>query len=546
MNDKSLPKYVRDKIREADNGDLYSCYTVGNYYIDEKTLDVDIDKSDYYFSKVSEHLNNADFRVKELTVFDYKRFKKIQLKFPHNGTTVIIGNNGAGKSTILEAMAKNLQFLSDNIRVNNNNYKFHESEINVESKNGYAIVACDIEINNKYSFSCSLTKNNEGIPRKVPSELEQFKVLGSMLQESSRLGDDDFPYPLLAYYPVERSITIKREDVTKKKDQKQYKNILNKIEGHHRPFDGTSNFDAFFHWFKEVDDIINEYKAKDSFSHKDIQTAMEGGKSSKEIVDMLLASSKEVIDKASGNATEEKYRTVLSNHLNTVKEAIKNFLSNIEDINISRAPYLDMYVDKKGKKFSIFNLSQGEKTLLALVSDIARRLVTLNPNSKQPLHGKGVVIIDELDLHLHPRWQQTVISNLEKTFPKIQFIVSTHSPLILTTVTSKQIKILSDDDSSTELTNPDINPYGKISAEALAIMDTPEKPQLADDITDSLNAYEELIKSGKEEEEETLKIKEYIEKTGYTIDESQLELWRFIASNSKLFINTEDLESKKK
>lgn len=86
-----------------------------------------------------------------------------------------------------------------------------------------------------------------------------------------------------------------------------------------------------------------------------------------------------------------------------------------------------MTVIKNGSEISIFNLSQGEKTLIALVSDIARRLVILNPSLENPLNGYGIVLIDEIDLHLHPKWQQTIVQKLENTFPNIQFILSTHS-----------------------------------------------------------------------------------------------------------------------
>ncbi|MCG9790714.1 AAA family ATPase [Vibrio mediterranei] len=530
MNDKHLPKYVREKIRKANKGDIYSCYTVGNYYIDEKTLDVDTQKSEHYFSTISNLINNKQLRVKDVSIFDYKRFRKINLRLPNSGTTVIIGNNGAGKTTILEAIAKNLQFLSDNIRIkNNNNFRFSESEINVDSESGYALAECTLELAEKYSFSCSLTKNKENIPRRVSSELEQFKMLGGMFQESDKLKGNSFPYPLLAYYPVERSITVKREEITRKNEKPLKKNILDKIEGLSRSFDGTSNFDTFFSWFKEVDDILNEYRAKNSFSAEEIKIALErAGKD--QSIDSILESIQ-----PQNNNIENLDKDNLRQQLEVVKKAITIFLSDIEDIVIKRTPYLDMYIVKDGKELSIFHLSQGEKTLLALVSDIARRLVTLNPMSEQPLHGKGVVIIDELDLHLHPQWQQAVIYNLEDTFPNIQFIVSTHSPLILTTVTSEQIRVLDNDNSKETLLKPEINPYGKISAEALAIMDTPEKPQLKDNIEEMIHKYESLVKEGLEDDSHTIELKLAIESTGYSIDESQLELWRFIALNAEHF-----------
>jgi predicted ATP-binding protein involved in virulence len=75
-------------------------------------------------------------------------------------------------------------------------------------------------------------------------------------------------------------------------------------------------------------------------------------------------------------------------------------------------------------------LSQGEKSLI-LVGDIARRLAMMNPKLDNPLLGKGIILIDEIDMHLHPQWQRSIIQRLQTTFPNCQFILTTHSPLVI-------------------------------------------------------------------------------------------------------------------
>lgn len=79
------------------------------------------------------------------------------------------------------------------------------------------------------------------------------------------------------------------------------------------------------------------------------------------------------------------------------------------------------------------NLSDGQRTMLAMVADIARRAAMLNPQlgERVLLDTPGVVLIDELDLHLHPRWQRRVIADLKRTFPAIQFFCTTHSPQLI-------------------------------------------------------------------------------------------------------------------
>ena len=103
-----------------------------------------------------------------------------------------------------------------------------------------------------------------------------------------------------------------------------------------------------------------------------------------------------------------------------------------------------MTVDKNGKTFNVAQLSQGEKSLMALVGDIARRLAMMNPELKNPLEGDGIVLIDEVDLHLHPSWQRGIVSRLTKTFPKCQFVLTTHSPLVISDFKSMLVYSLND------------------------------------------------------------------------------------------------------
>jgi predicted ATP-binding protein involved in virulence len=101
-------------------------------------------------------------------------------------------------------------------------------------------------------------------------------------------------------------------------------------------------------------------------------------------------------------------------------------------------------IEKGGEKLKIDQLSDGEKMLLLVVSDLARRLSIANPGMEDSLQGNGVVLIDEVDLHLHPQWQREVIPALGKTFPNCQFITTTHSPQVLSNVEKENILILED------------------------------------------------------------------------------------------------------
>ena len=120
--------------------------------------------------------------------------------------------------------------------------------------------------------------------------------------------------------------------------------------------------------------------------------------------------------------------------LDAVRNAIMAMLPEFENIHIARKPRLAMVVEKEGMKLNISQLSDGEKCVLAMIGDLAKRLSLANPNMDNPLLGEGVVLIDEIELHMHPSWQRMILGVLKKTFPNIQFIITTHSPIVLSEV----------------------------------------------------------------------------------------------------------------
>ncbi len=126
----------------------------------------------------------------------------------------------------------------------------------------------------------------------------------------------------------------------------------------------------------------------------------------------------------------------------TVKQALQAFLPNYTNLRISRIPRPSMLVDKNGKEIRVDQLSDGEKNLIALVGDIARRMSMANSHLANPLHGQGVIMIDEVELHLHASWQRLIIPRLSEVFPNCQFILTTHSPQVLSHVHAEGIFVL--------------------------------------------------------------------------------------------------------
>ena len=103
-------------------------------------------------------------------------------------------------------------------------------------------------------------------------------------------------------------------------------------------------------------------------------------------------------------------------------------------------------------------LSDGYKCTISLIADIAYRMAILNPQllDKVLTETEGIVLIDEVDLHLHPTWQKRILKDLLDIFPRVQFIVSTHAPEVINSVRSDSVVILKDNYRSNEFLKVDL------------------------------------------------------------------------------------------
>ena len=169
--------------------------------------------------------------------------------------------------------------------------------------------------------------------------------------------------------------------------------------------------------------------------------------------------------------------------IQNVARAIEQFVPEFSNLRINRSERgsAQMLVDKHGQEFDIGQLSDGEKNLIALIGDIARRLTIGNPNSKDPLKESGVVLIDEIDLHLHPKWQRIVAERITEVFPNCQFIISSHSPQVISHIRPESVLILKNDEGT--ISKHFVNEsYGKSSDRILEdIMDETSRPKYIDD-----------------------------------------------------------------
>jgi predicted ATP-binding protein involved in virulence len=130
---------------------------------------------------------------------------------------------------------------------------------------------------------------------------------------------------------------------------------------------------------------------------------------------------------------------------------------------------------------AVSSLSDGVRNTIGLVADIAYRAVRLNPHLLDEAVNKtnGIVLIDEVDMHLHPQWQQVILQHLTKAFPNMQFVVTTHSPQVLSTMKKDNIRLLSVNEGEAHWVMPIGETYGTASNDVLVeLMATQARPPL--------------------------------------------------------------------
>lgn len=171
-------------------------------------------------------------------------------------------------------------------------------------------------------------------------------------------------------------------------------------------------------------------------------------------------------------------------HVAAMKSAASRFLPNCTDITPGASAGSPLMITKAGLQLDVRQLSDGERGVLGVALDLARRLSQVNPESADPLaEGEAIVLIDEIDLHLHPKWQRLIVHNLTKAFPRCQFIATSHSPQVIGEVQPDRIQII----SNGEVHSP-THSFGVDSSRVLEeIMDSlpraPEVQTLLDDLS---------------------------------------------------------------
>lgn len=427
---KDVPRGLRPLISNAKAGNVLSQYELHEYYLIGKDVgEKDLEEAKSYLDLLYESMAQARFKIDAIELYKFRRYRELSIEFEHN-LTVIIGENGAGKTSIVESIARILSWFGSRlIKANSNGQPVLESDINVNASD-YAQVVGSFSLNKSTRFDLSLVKVFPGWPGDISSELQVSTQLGAMYRLLASYKEHEVQLPVFAFYAVERASANYARTV----DDKDLKAFF------------ASRFNAY----------------------KDLSDA-----SAK--VDTFLARYVELSNLAESVGGEFDVKLQLLN------QAVEDAVPYIECLRIDRSSgRTEVKLENFGSRISFSQLSQGQKTLAAMVGDLALRMLTLNPAMVNPLDAQGIVLIDEIELHLHPQLQQSVLLSLTKTFKNVQFVVTTHSPHVLSTVDKQSIRMLSfDDDGVASARTPDFQTKGVTSSTVLEqLMDTHAVPDV--------------------------------------------------------------------
>jgi len=200
--------------------------------------------------------------------------------------------------------------------------------------------------------------------------------------------------------------------------------------------------------------------------------------------------------------------------LKAMRHALKTTLGEVGNVFFDdNPPSLKVELNKGEERTQVLELDQlsdGYRNLIALILDFARRLAQAHPNWDNPLEAPGILLIDEIELHLHPGWQQSILPDLRLVFPGTQLIVSTHSPQVLTTVKKEQVHFLTSQHRFEALPE-DVGTYGSESSFVLEnVFGVHTRPKNIETVG-ALREYLQLVESRQHTTPEALALRSKLE-----------------------------------
>ncbi|MGG2093972.1 AAA family ATPase [Bacillus sp. S13(2024)] len=399
-------------------------------------------------------------KIQELYMENFHGFETRYINFSEQ-FTVLVGDNGTGKTAVLDGLAVALgSFLSGFNGVQSRHIRRDEIFRKIYYHGGLSDVQMQfpVRISCKGNLDGNILEWSRAVNGKQGSttskDAKSIIEYASGLQKAVSKGEP-VTLPVISYYGTGRLWV-------QKKERNEIRRRSDRLEGYSYCLDPASNEKHFFRWMEKMTYI--ELQRKET---------------------------------------------------PPVLQAVRNAISEC----MRKWKTLEFDVDSQELRAFDFNnmvipfrlLSDGVRNTIGLVADLAHRMAQLNPGLGENVikETPGVVLIDELDLHLHPSWQRRIVADLKRTFPKVQFIATSHSPFIIQSLEEGELRRLHDEDddevvNSEEFVNRSIE---DITENVMEIKDVQRSDKL-NEMYRMAKEYYSLLQQGKEaSDKEVLKLK---------------------------------------
>lgn len=340
-------------------------------------------------------------RIDNIKIQNFRGYKDLNVDL-NPDFNLVIGDNGSGKTAILEALTVAIGSFFLGIRgVYSRGFYKKDIYIATHEHNEEYLFPVEVQTTGTiYNRTISWARTLNGpVPanRTTQKKADSIKDIALKVDMQVRNGEK-INLPLLIYYATGRLFDVARDTDEQGKDAIEKKTISSRFRAYNRCLESKSTHKQFQNWFK--------------------------GKE---------------LSRIQKNSNDVSFELVKS----TIVKNLPNCINVYHEFDIDKPQGLKIELED-GRILPFNSLSDGTRNFFAIIADMSYKCITLNPHLKERalVETEGVVLIDELDLHLHPEWQRKIIGVLRDTFPKIQFIATTHSPFLIQETGQGQLIIL--------------------------------------------------------------------------------------------------------